>query len=448
MSPVGEGLRQAVQDAVRAVRRDAVIALAAMVAGLIPLTLLVIWALGPTGWSVRGPGPLAVWGGLAIAGGALVALLLRRWVRGVDEGVVAAEAERGRGLPEGSLRGVLELGADLPPGGSAALFRRSESEMAGALAGSSARDMAGRVGERARRRRSTVLAGAVALAVVTAVAAFVTPERARGSWAPLLSPVAHLNGPTLPPVTVLPGDAEVERGGSLELDVEAPYRRSVTIQWRATGDVPRSRAVATEAGRATASLGPVSSPLRYWVTAPDGATSDTFTVHPVDPLLATDLQVEVVYPPHVGREVEVYAGEAPALRVPEGTQLRVRGGATRPLAGAVLRREDGRTRAAAVSEAGFALDWRPDVEDSGFWLLELEGSGQSAVSPALDLVVVADAPPTVRITVPEAVDTTLAASRRQPVMADAADDHGLRSAALVYRPVAAGGREGDERAIP
>ena len=450
MSPTGHTIRQSVEEAVRRVRRDGLLAVGLAVGALIPVTLLLAWAWGPGGRMVRGAGPLLL---LALGLAAAVALsvvLARRWVRGVDDAAVAAAAERRRGLPQGSLRGVLELGRELPAGASAGLFHRSETDVAARLAGADTRDVAGDVGDRARTRRWRAAAVAGSLAVLTVLAAFASPERARGSWAPLLSPVATLSGPSLPPLSVLPGDAEVPRGRALDVTVEAPYRDRVVVRWRATGDVPRAQTLSLEAGRGSVSLGAVDAPLEYWVEAPDGASTARFRVRPVDPLLVSGLTIEVRYPAHVGREPDTYAGEPPPLRIPEGSRIRIRGAATRPLEDVRLVREDGREVSAETEAATFGVDWTPDVEDSGRWEWRLSGAGASseATPPAaLDLSIQPDLAPTVRITVPSA-DTAMPASFRQQVVADASDDFGVAAAALIFQRVTAAGERGPERAAP
>ena len=442
-------LRETVDAAVRRVRRDGILSAMLAVGALAPGLLLLAWAWGPGGRLARGAGPILVLVAGAAVGGGLAVWLVRRWVRGVNEGAVAAAAERRHGLPQGSVRGVLELGAELPRGASAALVRRSEAELGGRFANTDVREVAGDVGERATRRRWR-LAGVVgSLVGLTVLAAFGAPERARASWSPLLSPVATLSAPSLPPLTVRPGHAEVPRGEPLEVFVEAPYRDRVVVRWRATGDVPRAERLPLEAGRGSIGLGAVVAPVEYWVEAPDGATSERFRVRPMDPLLVSGLTVEVVYPAHVGRESETYAGEPPPLRVPEGTRIRLAGSATRPLSTVRLVREDGRAVSGAVEGSDFVADWRPGPDDSGRWEWRLRGAGASAdAAPPmpLELSIVADLAPMVRITVP-GPDTLMPASFRQQVVADASDDYGIAAAALVFRRVTAAGQRGPERRV-
>ncbi|NIP83113.1 MAG: hypothetical protein GWM90_29340, partial [Gemmatimonadetes bacterium] len=226
-------------------------------------------------------------------------------------------------------------------------------------------------------------------------------------------------------------------------------RDRVVLHWRAVGDVPRSRSLAVAGERAVGSVGPVDAALDYWVSAPDGAVSDTFRATPRDPLLVTGLTVDVLYPGHVGRAADRFEGTVPPLSVPEGTVLRVAGRTTRPLIRALLRRVDGEERGLEVVAAGFRAEWRLDPGASGSWEWRLQdstGPGASVPDP-LELAVESDRQPGVRIVSP-GPDTLLPASLRQPIVAEATDDHGIAGAALVLRPRTASGRRGAPVSVP
>lgn len=438
MSPSGRSIQGLLSRAVGRLRAEGALAVAIAVMALVPAGLILAWVVG--GWGPRGAGPLALWSVGVAAGLGLLALLGRRWVGGVDETSVAAAAERARRLPEGSLRGVLELGRELPAGASGALFRRSESQLAGRIAGASPAELGGDLGVAARERRRRLLTAAAGLVLVVAAVGFASPARARSAWAPLLDPVNHLRGPVLPVLVVAPGDTAVDRGRPLDVRIEAPLRTRVTLHWRTPGDVPRERTLPLKEGRAGSAVGPVDAELSYWVQAPDGAVSDTFTVTPRDPLLLTRLTVELSYPPHVDREPDHYRGDPPLLRVPEGTRLSVAGQTSGALSTAGLRHESGAERPGVVDEDGFQLDWTLDPAASGRWDWALVGAdGDSAMAPSpMEVRVVEDAPPEVRITVPGA-DTLMPASLQQPILAQARDDYGLAAASLVFRRVDSGG---------
>ncbi len=456
----GAGLAAAVVRAVRRTRRQAAVAVALGVAGVVPGVLVVAWLIGD--WPL-GAGPLTLLLAGVVSALALALRLTRRWVLAVDETALAAAAEREHGLADGALRGVLELGRELPDGVSRGLLERTEAELADRLAGAT---LAGDVGRATRRRRRRMALGTAALTVVVAVVGLALPDRARAAWTPLLRPMTHM-APWYPPLIVAPGDTAVERGAEVDVTVRAALRERVTVHWRARGEVPGSRALVVGGGVAVGVIGPVEAETRYWVTSRHGAASDTFRIELRDPLLVTEVTLDAVYPSHTGLEADHYAGDVPPLRVPEGTVLRVRGRLTRAAEGMALIRERGPGGGAVVDGLGatrpgtgagtepgagagalraelrgasFSLDWIVGVGEGGVWDWRVREPGSDGEAPGvpmegaapLELTVVPDAPPIVRIAVP-GVDTLMPSSRRQPVVADASDDWGVAAGALVFR---------------
>jgi hypothetical protein len=452
-------LRSIVDGVRRVVRRDAVLALALLVLSALPAALLAAWIAGLLRpWSRPGFGPLA-FDALIVAGaGALLWLGVRRWLRRIDEVTIAADAERRAGMPAGTVRGVLELSRQVPDGTSPALARRAEYEIASRFSGLQPRDIAGEFGTRVRRRRGAAAAVFTVLTTTVLLLAFAAPEHSRASWAPLASPVSNLKQPLLPPLRVLPGNASVVRGASLAVQIEAEGRDIVTLRWRTQGDVPREEIAGVSAGRALAEIPRIDAPTEYWLEAPDGASSPRFRITPIDPLLVADLSVDVVYPRHVGRAADRYTGDVPPLEVPEGTQLIVRGRATRELQAAELVVSDDARMRFSLEGDGFSGSFTPGATARYEWRLQDVRGDELAVQPApLDITVVADGAPLVEIAWPER-DTILDGSLRQSVVADARDDYGLTSAALVSWRIGSDGRRypevedalplpGDDRAL-
>ncbi len=229
-----------------------------------------------------------------------------------------------------------------------------------------------------------------------------------------------------------PGDARVARGSALDVVVRAPKRRWVQLHWRTPGEVPRSRDLDVRGESARGRLAAIDAPTAYWVTAPDGAMSDTFRVTPVDPLMLSDLVVDILYPAYLGRPAERFAGDVPALELPAGTQLRIRGRGTRALSAAQLVERSSGMRVALRAEADrFSALWTPSASGTFDWVLADRAGGPLASPPApLELTVLPDSAPRVELVVPLG-DTTLAPDMHQPVAANAWDDHGLRAASLV-----------------
>jgi hypothetical protein len=426
-------LRVVVGAARRRVRRDGAWAAAAAVALAIPLVLLLAWVLGDgESWAPPSPAPLAlelIALGLAAAAGAW---LVGRWIGAYDEGRAAASAEETLGLPDGSVRGVLELGRTVPDGTSPALFRLAEERMAQRVAGVPPATLAGQAGQHARRR--VWRAGLVLAGVTAGVLAlgFATPARTRAAWAPLAHPVSNLKSPPMPALEVRPGNARVARGGSLDLRIRAPLRRWVQVHWRTPGEVPRTRDLDVNSDAARTRLGAIDGPTSYWVTAPDGATTDTFRITPVDPLLLSDLVLEISYPAYLARGPERYDGDVPALDLPAGAELRIRGRGTRVLSAAQLVERASGRRIYLYTEADrFTGSWTPTASGTYDWALADRAGGGLASAPApLTLTILPDSAPRVEVVVPS-MDTTLSGDLHEPVAANAWDDHGLRAAALV-----------------
>ncbi|MBW3533632.1 MAG: hypothetical protein KY453_00220, partial [Gemmatimonadetes bacterium] len=386
---------------------------------------------GSDGWAQGSPWPLALdllALGLVAAAAAAIRLVPRRWLA---EGRVARAMDEAAGLEPGSVEGALELSRALPAGVSAALAAHGEGRVAGRLEADDA-GLAGGLGTATGRWVRRGYAGFALLAPVAALLLVMSPERATNAWSGLGSPLQLLARPVLPPLVVHPGDAEILRGRPLVVSVEAEGRSQVTLRWRAAGDVPRERTVATAAGGARFRLEDVTAEIRYRVTAPDGAASREHVITPVDPLLVSDVALELSFPPHTGRPPEEYRGDPPPLVVPAGTRVAIEGRASRSLSSAGLEREeDGLSVPLEVADRGFSGVWTPRESGLYAWrFLDREGGAAELAPALLDLTVVPDSAPSVRFSFPGR-DTVLPLSLRQPLVIEARDDHGVRTLELV-----------------
>jgi hypothetical protein len=443
MTPVLTDPRAVIATVQRALRRDALLSVVLVALSVVPGALVAAWIAGLLRpWSRPGAGPLLL-DALALAA---VALLLwggaRRWVRTIDEGAVAADAERNAGVPEGTVRGVLELCRNLPAGTSPALARRAETAVARHFTGGAAAQLAGMLGTRIRRRRGVAASTLATLTLAVALLGFVAPEHSRAAWSPLVQPIGNLTPPPLPPLRVLPGDVTVPRGTDLAVHVEAAGRTVVTLRWRQQGDVAREQLMPIRGDTALATIPLITEPTDYWVEAPDGHASMRHRITPIDPLLLAELSVDVLYPAHVGRAAERFRGDVPLLEVPEGTQLVVRGRSTRPLRSAQL--NSAVTPAIALKIEGdvFHATFSPTASGIYAWTLHDHGGSAAAVPPPpLEIIVVRDLAPHVEITFP-ASDTILDSGLRQGIIAEARDDHGLVAATLVSRRITRAGARG------
>ncbi len=394
--------------------------------------LILAWILvGPEGWRQGSGVPLALdLVVLGSVGGLVVALTRSRrgWMR---EARVAAAMEDAVGLAPGTVVGSLELARGLPRGVSPSLAREAEGAVVRRLSGPEAR-LAGTLASRTSRWIRGGTGVLVILAVALSAAASLFPERSRNAWTGLAAPMTVLSRPVLLALTVEPGNVEVLRGRPLKVVVGAPGRTTVTLHWRAAGDVPQSRMDSVVGGEAGFAFPTVAAEMEYWAVAPDGARSPRYTVTPVDPLFLADLRIELSFPPHTGRLPEEYRGATPPLTIPVGTRVAVSGRASRDLAGVTLAMDEGAEAAEfGVNGASFAGIWYPGRSGIYRWRFH-DDTGSDPESPPLplDLTVVRDSVPDIDIVFP-GQDTVLPLSFQQPLVIQAGDDYGLGGIELV-----------------
>lgn len=439
MSPAGATLRSIIGSARHAVRKDAKVAIAAAVFTVIPVVMLVTWLLSLT-TDIAHRLPLAIDLAAVSLSISVSVLLFRRWLARVDDAEVARHAESQFGLAEGQLRTVLEMHS-APAGTSQALLRREENNLASRLGGADPVALAGALGRRTQSRRTRALAVAAALCAAVTLLAFAAPERSRASWQPLLRPVRTIVATALPPIRLEPGSTTVPRGTSVEIDVVAPRRDLVVLHWRERGDVLNELPVTMIDSVAAVRINAVHAELKYWATAPDGAVSDTFTITPIDPLLISALTIDVVYPAYLQRAADRFEKDTPPLELPMGTELRIHGRSTQPVAAVSLEYGTAST-AFSVDGSAFSGVLRPRESGVYEWkLTSSNGIAESAAPAPLEIKVIADAPPVVEVTYP-GIDTLMPPDMKQLIVADAVDDHGVTSAIVVsWRTSMNGGRD-------
>ena len=448
MSP--EARIPSVDLSVRAVRshlrRRVVTAAVVWGAALVALVLLLALALEGGGWARHRWAPLAldlsVLTGL-VALGLVVRRMVRRWLA---ERAVTRTMERAADLPPGSVQGALELGRGVPEGVSAPLALAAERGVAGrlggaprVLAGSMEKDVMGwlRLGSGAL----VLLGGAVILSAV------LLPTRSASAWGGLLRPVSLLVTPALPRLLVTPGDTEVLRGSPLDIQVRAEGREQVSLHWRSPGEIPAERTESVVQSGAVFRFAAITAPITYWATTPDGARTAEFTITPVDPLFLSQVGLELLFPPHTGRQPEELSGEIPPLTIPAGTRIQVSGRGSRALSTAAVEHVDGGPGGMVfeVDGDGFSGSWVPRRDGSYRWTLRDMAGGAPGVEPApLDLQVVPDSTPFVRVAFP-GQDTVLSAGYRQPLVVEARDDYGVSGVEIVAWRVPAGGDEEEPR---
>lgn len=413
---------------------------------LLALLLLLALGLGGGGWARNRWAPLVLdlmaLGG--VVGGILaVRSIVRIWLA---EREVTRAMERSAALPNGSVQGALELGRRVPEGVSAPLAVAAQRGVAGRLS-APPRSLAGSLEEEVLGWLRLGSGALVLLGGAVILAATLLPARSAAAWGGLLRPVSLLVTPALPRLVVTPGNTEVLRGSPLDIQVRAEGREEVTLHWSSPGEVPGLRTEMVVQSGAVFRFDAVTAPLTYWATTPDGARTAQFTVTPVDPLFLSQVTLELLFPPHTGRESEELSGEIPPLTLPAGTRIQVTGQGSRDLSGAAVDHVDGGPGGMAFEVDGnrFTGGWVPRRGGSYRWTLRDLAGGAPGVEPApLDLQVVPDSIPFIRIAFP-GQDTVLSAGYRQALVVEARDDYGVSGVEIVAWRVPAGGEEEEPR---
>ncbi len=444
MTPAGVRIQRTVEGVRRHVSRG-LASLVAVWCGTVVLTLLVFapFIAGSGGWQAGSAGPLVMVILILALAGVGVWIWVRLGRRWCGERRITRSMEAVSALGEGAVLGTLELSRSAPTGTSPGLVRVALQRVSDRLP-EDPKTLAGELGEKTDqllRRGGIALIGAVATGLLVAV---VAPSRALNAWNGLLHPLAVLAEPVLPPVTAEPGTMEVPRGTVVEVGIHAPFRDNVTLRWDVTGQVAGSRTVPLSGGTGTSALPSVDAEIRYWIQAPDGATSAVYSLVPVDPLLVTTFTLEVTYPPHTGLPSETYEREVPRLVVPAGTHLRIRGQGSRNIGkGGLVDGEGTTVLELEIRDTDFSGSWTPVRSGIYTWGFTDEMDTPASVSPGpLDLELLPDRPPEVEIVYP-GPDTLLPLDLRQPLVIQIRDDYGIERLEIVAWRVSAFGEAGE-----
>lgn len=459
MSPASRTLEIRVGSVRDHLRRRVGLAAALWGVGALTLLVLVGWLLvGPEGWREGSDAPAAIDAVALFLVLGVVVTVRRLWRGWLAESRVAAAMEEAAGIRPGVLRGSLELTRSTPQGVSRPLAQRAALGVLRELEGSDDAALSGRLGSAVGTwtRRGAGASALLALALVGLTVA--SPERTRSALAGMASPIATMVDPVLPPIAVVPGTIEVQRGTDVEVEISAAGREVVELDHQAAGDVARTERLTVDDGRATHVFRTVSATLEYSVRDLEGSATATYRIVPVDPLFVSDLTLDVVYPPHTGLPPDEYRGDPPPLRLPAGSQLRFEGLTSRPLSSvALVDSAGGSVLTFDVDETAFSARWAPTESRVVAWDFRDEAGGPAEIQPEpLEITVVPDGAPLVRIPMPGR-DTVMPLNLRQPLVIEAGDDYGLRRVELVaYRitsvgerrePVVQGFDVGGQRAI-
>ncbi|MFQ5529550.1 MAG: hypothetical protein ACE5FP_04310, partial [Gemmatimonadota bacterium] len=359
------------------------------------------------------------------------------------------EVERSVGLRRGELSGALELSSGGPVG-SESLTRFGRQLVADKLAGHEDWELLP-VTLRAVGRKVSwagliflVAAGGLVLASLR------SPSQTLAAATALGQPWSTAFPPPLPRIQIAPGDTAVLRGDRLVVRTVAPSREAVDLVWQPVGEpIEISRLDVSGDGSAAGTTSPIEAATRFWIQADDGSRSTAHEVLPLDPLLVTELSVELRFPAYLARSAESLAAITGELEIPAGTVIHLTGRTNEPLAAAgLIEDEAGSSLRLVVDGRQFSAVWRPRVDGLWRWSFEpvAELPGVRPPEPFV-LRVVPDLVPAVEVVYPGR-DTAASVDLRLPMVVDARDDVGLTAVDLETWRVSAAGVRGSPKVVP
>jgi hypothetical protein len=417
----------------RRARRAAVAASGLAVVAPAAAVLALAVAVDAAGGFRRLPELITVPWLLAIGMAVAVVWWRRGRVRAAGPAGVGATAERVGGLRRGALAGLADEAH-----GSRALAALADQRMRAWL------DAHGEAVARALRRRerrgllvqaTTAGAGLVLLAAAGAA----RPESA--VWRPVATVRA-----ARAPVNLGVDRTSAARGDSVTVTIDAHGREHAVLHLRRAGERWTASALSLEAGRAVTVVGPVVADLEL-VAESGRRVSDTVRVTLRPSLFLTELAVTARYPAYLDRPPEPLPVTGDTVTVPVGTVLETRARASLPLAGAAWTSGG---RRVALPVAGTTLSGALAVARSATWTLAVEADGAvpwDDVPPAVTVIAVPDAAPSVALIVP-AADTLMATTLLQALVIEARDDHRVARVDVLSRRVSRLGTAGPVQAEP
>ena len=406
----------------------AAIVVVAVVAAVL-VGLLVTTTLGRTGSGVLAARLI----GYGIVLAATVRWLVIPLVRRASDAEFAMYIEQhAPQLKQALISAVQELEQPVDQQASPALTARVVQQAARAIAPLASERAIER--PRVARAQKWLAGGLVAAALLLAFGPASVRDSARILFAPWSVAIAAT--PPAPVVDVEPGDAEVPRGGALDIraalahftadGAELVFRADSAAEWTRI-PMGRDSLEVRFAGR----LFDLVDDTEYYVEAM-GIRSETFRLRITDLPAVTRLAVELRFPAftNLPPERDEDGGDIAAVA---GTVAIIEPTISLPVRAGTLVFDDGRTVAMTLDAAG-KLSGRFTLQRSGFYRVDLESADGRKVSGGVQYAVevLEDRGPEVSITTPGR-DTKVTALEEVTIEAKASDDHGVTRLELRYR---------------
>lgn len=385
----------------------------------------------------------------ACIGTYLYRFVVRPLLRRADDRQVALYIEKHAPALRASLVSAVEFGA---PEGRGSLGdvspRFVDKVVEQALANGPVIEF-GKVVERDALRRVSGYLGAASTAVLATL--LINPAFLRQGMPLLFSPWGRAAGGAAYAVSVVPGDAEVARGGDqlITAALEGFDSDRVEISLKiGAGDWERIPMTAREDGGYSFMLLRLADAAEYFVEA-SGVRSPIHRLEVVDVPYVERIEMELVYPEYSGLSPELVedGGDIAAL---SGTRARLRIHPTVAVPGGRIVVEiPGQGDGPAVSElplelAGSVLEGEILVQEPGYYRVELERHDGSFAKASSEYVIdlLADQPPLVRLDAPGR-DVSVTSIEEVFTEVSAEDDFGLSEMAIVYSL-----NGGEEQVVP
>jgi hypothetical protein len=383
-----------------------------------------VYFSGSVRWVLLGASLLAL-------GTALAQLILRPMLQPISLERVARMVELRRPEIGNILIGGLQLTRAHCPAPSLA-----EAALRQAVTCSARLDPAVTV-DRARLLRLAKLAAAALALLLLAFAA--SPTRMSGALKRLIMPGVFVpRTGSVKIVEVRPGNATVLAGSEVAICVRiAPTgdqrHPPARLYYQASGGTEFSRRMESADGRNyTYLIRNLEQEIRYRVEIGDSQTG-YYRLRLVPRPAVTRLDFEYRFPAYTGRQPQELLNVANReIRVPVGTQVRLRAHTNRPVKKAYVDLGAGRKQDMTCSSLGLRAGFR--VEKSGSYSIIIEGPDghRNLNPPRYPIIALPDAPPVVRITAPGR-DLEIPVDGGLPLAIRASDDYGISKLRLLFR---------------
>ena len=372
---------------------------------------------------------MRVLGYLLIAAAAVRYLVLPALRRPTDAKLALYVEEQAPELKQTLLSAVHELGvspAERPsPGLSARVMEQALAEVRRIEAGPGL--------ERSRLGRAAAMLGGAAAA--TALLLVIGPPILKDAAKVIFIPWSEAAAAPVFAVSVTPGDAQVPKGGAIELAAalrgfsaeaaELVMKTDTATEWVR---VPMLRDSAE--ARFTSRIFDLTLTTQYYVES-DGVRSRAYTLTVVNLPAVDKLSLDLRFPAYTGLPVERIeeGGDVAAVR---GTTVTVRAHITMPVRSGTIQL-DGKTEVPLKADSAGRMVGSFRVTKNGFYRINLVAEDGTSVPGTLQYVIEAleDHGPTVRIEQPGR-DTKVSSLEEVAVAMRASDDYGVQGMELRY----------------